>query len=417
MKKLLNIGLLAAVALASSCSKDESWLSNTSGETGSFSTKGLMLEFQNEEKVIRKTRAGGIDVADFTIDILKAGQTVGSYNYAEMPEVLTLPVGDDYTARAYYGDNKAAAFEEPYFEGTQDFAITANQITEANTITCNFSNIKVTVDFDDLLEQNMKNASVTVKVGDGAELVFNKDNEGTAGYFAYAEGSNTLAAEFSGEVQGFQTNETKLFEDVKPGNYYKITFRLHTINGDDTGTASGAIVVDAEVEIDNINADFDIEDSYLDDDRFPVETEDPVDPTDPSEPKAPSLVGIKGTNLDVLNDADAVEGLALEVTSYAEGGLTGFDVEIISPTLTPEELESVGLAANLDLVNPGAHAEILSNLGFPVNIGGEHHVILDITGFKIMLAALGDGDHEFKMTVTDANGTTVKSLRVHVKGV
>ncbi|MDE6558838.1 MAG: hypothetical protein K2K29_03010, partial [Muribaculaceae bacterium] len=55
----------------------------------------------------------------------------------------------------------------------------------------------------------------------------------------------------------------------------------------------------------------------------------------------------------------------------------------------------------------------LTGLGLPVNVGGKQSVSFDITGFMPMLGILGEGNHEFKLTVTDANGTTVKTLKLH----
>ena len=49
-------------------------------------------------------------------------------------------------------------------------------------------------------------------------------------------------------------------------------------------------------------------------------------------------------------------------------------------------------------------------MGFPINIGGAKEAGFDITGFLGLLAVLGPGDHDFVLTVTDANGTTVSKV-------
>lgn len=435
MKKLLNISLLALLALAPACSKDDVFDSKTAGETGSFSTRGLMLEFRNEEKVIRNTRAEGgnvdlglgLNVEDFNIDIISAttGETVESHLYKNLPEVLTLPVGD-YTLRASYGENIPAAWENPYFEGTGSFSIAKDAITEAETVTCGFSNIKVTVDFDPVLKENMEDAAVAVKVGDGAELTFGKDTEGKGGYFAYIEGSTTLAAEFDGLVQGFRTSETKLFNDVKAGNYYKITFQLHTVNGDDLGSATGDVVVDASVEVIGLDADFDIDDSFLDDDRFPTPGEDPVTPDDPVNPNQPEAgpaveSNTPGMEMDVPFDITGYTGdVSFVITS--ETGIQELLVDIVSTTLTADELESAGFpTTHLNLGNPGVvdgvdMAEIIGGLGFPTGseVVGQKRVVCTISGgpegFVPLLTALGPGTHNFYITVKDASGTRKSTL-------
>jgi hypothetical protein len=57
-------------------------------------------------------------------------------------------------------------------------------------------------------------------------------------------------------------------------------------------------------------------------------------------------------------------------------------------------------------------AESLKTLGFPVNIGGQSSVDLSLTNFVPMLAAFSGVEHDFIITVTDANGTTSKTLKL-----
>lgn len=103
----------------------------------------------------------------------------------------------------------------------------------------------------------------------------------------------------------------------------------------------------------------------------------------------------------------------IEVT--APLGIKDFLVEIISNTLTPEELSVVGLTDKFSLVNPGEYEDKLDGLGFPIkgedNVYGKTFVAgeeLDITQFLSVLGMLGSGDHDFKMTVIDMedNATT-----------
>ncbi len=104
----------------------------------------------------------------------------------------------------------------------------------------------------------------------------------------------------------------------------------------------------------------------------------------------------------------------MEITSEAPDGISAFTVDIKSDTLTPDVLEDVNLSDHLDLINPGDMAEDLQNLGFPVGneVKGAKSLTFDISGFGGLLGMLGAGEHEFKLTITDANGTTVKTLRL-----
>ena len=93
-----------------------------------------------------------------------------------------------------------------------------------------------------------------------------------------------------------------------------------------------------------------------------------------------------------------------------------FEIEIVSNTLTPEELQAVGLAAEFSLVNSTEMFGALSGLGFPVGDQVYNQTLisedqLNITQFLGVLSMLGAGDHDFVMTVTDMEGNaTTKTV-------
>ncbi len=100
----------------------------------------------------------------------------------------------------------------------------------------------------------------------------------------------------------------------------------------------------------------------------------------------------------------------------SEAGISVFTIDINSTALTDEVLQSVGLAAHLDLVNPGQYKQGLISLGFPVEVGGMKDVPeFDISSLVPLLNIYGAGDHKFVLTVGDANGTTVRTLHFVTK--
>lgn len=105
-------------------------------------------------------------------------------------------------------------------------------------------------------------------------------------------------------------------------------------------------------------------------------------------------------------------------TSTAEGGFKKFEIDIYSEQLTPEELAGVGLGSHIDLINPDKMKDALTGLGFlPSGIDsweGQKKAEFTITGFMSILGGFS-GYHEFQLTVGDANGTTVKSVKLNVK--
>lgn len=457
MKKYINIALSVLMAASAvSCSKDNPFEGAMDSSTGKLLKSSLAVSVENE-KGPRSLRNRNVRMAvpaagDFAVDFIREGETEPTLSYArysEMPEIVVLPVGD-YTAVAHYGHNLEAAWENPYYEGSSTvFRILKDDITDdVEPIVCSLSNVRVSVAFDSALLAVMSpDCKVNVKVGDKGSLDFTASDADRSGYFAFVEGSRTLAAVFTGVVDGGKVNEIKTYEDVKPGNHYKITFRLHDAGEEDPGQITGKgdsdiIVVDAKVETENMNQE-DLEDgeTTIPDTMRPQEGEPeggdpeqpgPDDPVDPAKP-APEITAQdpvvlcdnasedKWNVIEIVNKSDdnptgdSKYPIVLNISSSAPGGIKTFKVKIVSTHLTPEELGDFGLATEMDLVTPGDCEESLSLLGFPVNVGGMTAVEFNITNFIPMLGALGPGEeglHEFTLTVGDANGTTVKVLKL-----
>lgn len=125
--------------------------------------------------------------------------------------------------------------------------------------------------------------------------------------------------------------------------------------------------------------------------------------------------GTKTYDFATRYDHNAVE-IVIDVTT--QSAFTGFTVDIVSESvLPPSELEGVGLTDHLDLVNPGIYKTQLENLGFPTGdaVTGSRRVSFDITGFMDLLTLLNrEGNCDFRLTVTDASGTTTKTIQLHV---
>ena len=437
MKRSIKIFAALAVALiAGGCSKENPFPGGEDAKTGMLSKEALSVSLGNEEgmeKIFNRpaaTRAEAPAPEDFTVKFYKedTAEEVASYLYSEMPEVVTLPVGA-IRAEAVYGENAAQDWETPYFKGETKFVISAGRVTDdVEPIVATLSNVRVTVVFAPaLLEAMSADSKVTVVVGEQGTLDFDRNTGEKSGYFAYVENSRTLTATFNGKVDGFNTVETKGYDNVAPGNHYRITFRLHDANEDGVGDINGGLTVDASVEVVDMNVSVDPDDEVLDDDMRPVQGEEeapnPPTPPTPGEKEAPTVdvleptgefAGYNKVDLSKRNSCDNLY-CAFKIISTAEGGVTAFTVDINSTTLTASELENVGLAPHLDLVNPGDLGGSLSELGFPVNVGGEKELLFDITSFMPMLSALGAGTHDFVLKITDANGTRTVTIQLESK--
>lgn len=413
MIKKITTYLLALVAAAGlwSCKEDPF---NNGGDdgVGRLSTARLMLNISNSELQKSASTTRAVELADFVIDIMQGNTVVRSYRYADMPGVIELPAGT-YTAKAHLGDNPQADWENPYYEGSSEpFTIVKDEITEARTIECRLANVRVTIIYSDELKEHMADdAKVNVVMGDAANLDFAK-TETRSGYFAYLEGSNTLAATFDGMVDGVRETSSRVHTDVAPGTHYRITYTLHKPGSDPN--ASGNIVpgvtVDARVEVVDIKINID----PGDDDR-PGDGDRPGqgDKPDPPHPgNGPEVTINEGLSFEAVNEVNPNSTVVVNIES--ETGVTEFTVDIVSFTLTKEVLESVQLSDHLDLVNPGPLQEGLASLGLPVNVGGQKSIEFNISSFMPLLASYGDNSHKFILKVSDAGGETTKVLQLHM---
>lgn len=421
---------ITSLAMLTGCANEAPFVEPSSEQiTGQLITRSIALKLGNTEGIDISTRAEVPSADDFKVVISRKTKTRdggGSveYKYSEMPEVLTLPVGD-YKVYAHHGDNKPSAWDEPYYYGESEFGIDANKITDdVDPIVAKLSNIRVTIVFHPSLLGSMSDDSkVEVRVGNQGVMTF-KPTESRSAYFKYVDSSQTLAATFTGIVDGSEVVETHTHDQVAPGNHYRLTFRMHGIDDDKPGTITGTVSVDATVEQIDMNHKIDGEgEEYLNPDERPVQggQDEPTPPV--GDKTAPQIEAIASTeeayadfdiiDLSKVNEVTDHLSCAWKVTSEAEGGFTGFTVDIKSDTLTPEELDGVGVAEHLDLIEPGEFEAALKGLGFPTCIGGLSEAEFDITGFLSLMTILGEANHEFKMTVTDANGTSVFYLRLH----
>lgn len=421
MKKLYIYSLAAAALMATACSKENPFTGPESVEEGQILKSAIAVDMKVDETVRKNVRTrADVNLDDFTVIFTKEGQTtpVKKFKYSEMPDVVTLPVGD-YICTATLGENRLAEWENPYFLGRSDsFTVNPYEITSyVAPIECRLENIKVTIEFDPVLKSRMSADSyVEVKVGDNSGLNFTltETEAGKAGYFMHTA-ETTLVATFNGKIDGAKAVETKSLKDVAKGNHYKITFKLHDYSNDPTGDSDADIQVDASVTITDIERNVEIGDEpLLDDSERPSEEPEKPGPG-PDEPVPPVAQGPvveaeDPINLDEVNNVTADSHVVLNIKS--ETGLTEFKVNIIS-----EDLDGL-VPEVLDLVNPGDNLSLLHELGLlasdKTTLEGEKNVKFDVSGFMEMLLMLGgDKDHTFKLTVSDNGGQVVKELKLH----
>lgn len=438
MKKIYLYIAVALMAVLASCGKETPFSDKDSDskEKGQILKSALGIEVRDEERL--QTRAGdAVNLDDFKISFTRKGASTPTtvYKYGEMPDIVTLERGA-YTVRAEYGEDADGVWDAPYYMGeSEEFSILAGKITDdIGDIVCRLQNVKVSIAFAPVLTEMMSDdAYVEVGVTNGATLKFTKQHElnGNSGYFRHVDGVS-LVATFNGEVEGLKTVLTKSYATVQKGYHYKITFKLNSQSTDNTGGLEGGLDVDASVTVTDVERNIDVEENEpLDDNERPKEgDQDPEIPENPDW-NGPTVSAEAPLVIPGLADAKPENGvLSLSCSQdipvnnpdvnvvlmfASQKGFDEFYADIVSPNLTDDELQSVGLAAHLDLVNPGDLEEPLTNLGLPCNIGGEKNVKFDISSFMTLLAIFGPNSHEFIIHAKDANGETVVTLKLNFK--
>ncbi len=138
---------------------------------------------------------------------------------------------------------------------------------------------------------------------------------------------------------------------------------------------------------------------------------------DNTPPPAAPTITLEGGNID--QPQEITSPMSLKVNIAAPGTIAGFTVTIDSPALTEEMLNTVGLAKELDLVNPGNMEAALKVFKFPVGneVKNQTAVLFDVSELVPMIAMIHHetSDHKFILTVTDAKQqTTTKTLTCHL---
>lgn len=412
---ILGLLLIATLTLMTSCSKEDPFPNDyDNGKTGTVNFRKMLVEVNAAENLVR---AATVDVGTFLVEIKSdTNKTEYSGTYAELPEIVTLPVGN-YTVTVKSPSCPAADWDTPYYEGAQTFSIRDGEVTFVDPVVCKLANVKVTVRYEaDLLRQMGEDCVVTVQTGINASLQYGK-YETRSGYFRYepGDGQATMVATFRGTVENNPEENLRTYTNLAPGNHYIITYSLHTPGGqlpETTGTITPGVSVDATVVVEDMNVNINVDDDILDDNDRPQQGTEGEEPNPPTPDKnAPKVVSTINGSTEYPSPVEVTESMSVKVKVDSETGITAFTVDIKSDTLTPETLSSVNLTDHLDLVTPGQYEAALSGMGFPVNVGGMKDVPeFDISTLVPLLGALGPGEHRFILTVTDANGTTVETL-------
>lgn len=149
--KTLWKGMAAALAgglLLCACSSEEEAALTAEGK--GLVKIGLSADtgFSTQTKAVDESSYRNTD--NYTVQIIKKGDAesvIGTYTGAEIPSELIELSNGSYYVKAFYGTDAAASTTAMYVEGTKDFDINSDQVTDV-TVSCAPVCAKVTVKYE-----------------------------------------------------------------------------------------------------------------------------------------------------------------------------------------------------------------------------------------------------------------------------
>lgn len=438
---ILNI--LAAGALLVGTTACDDWNPVINGGEGTVDLAALSIESDDAQKMVTShsaaSKAVGDDATADDVDFSNYIVTVTSkegtsapqtWAYKDVPEVLTLTAGE-YTLSVESHQVEKAAWEAPYYKGSQDFTVTAGKITNIGTVTAAFSSIRVSVTFSkDLAEALGDDAKVTIEVNDEGLLEFTP-GETRSGYFKHLEGSFTMVAHFTGTVDGAYTEHHQPFADVAAGQHRMVTYSLKGAPTPPEATGSIDPTTGISLDVDVIDVPIDENVTTEEDVINPGHqrpTEDPdeqggIDPEDPTpdDPVAGEInfaASAGSTSLDLAGETNAVgyTGDAIVEISVTKG-IANLIVTISSdnPDFT-DTLPDMGMDKPFDLAYPSddikANCDDLLHFPYGDAVIGKTFVEFNITDFMPLLPTF-PGHHTFLIEVKDLDGNS-KTLTLKI---
>lgn len=233
--------ILVLPLLLFSCSKGGDSVLRSNGE-------GILnIDFVYEPDAVVVTKAEdepvyALSVKDFKTNVII--KTVEDHrSLAETP--LKLKAGK-YIVTATNGTDIAAKFNSPYYMGADTVEIAAGE-TATSTIECTLANVKVSIAVTDAVTSNFTKYDVVITNGEGGTLTFDKAHLDSAGFFK-CTGTLTWTMNLT-NTDGKEFSITNVITNVKPRQYYKLSFDVNGNSGSDQGGASIRVTYDDEMTV------------------------------------------------------------------------------------------------------------------------------------------------------------------------
>ena len=418
------ITILAAAAVLAGCKQTK-----VEENKGYFVLQSVTADANlNEVNVSTKAMPSElVDINTFVVKIesnLEGGGTQ-TYNYKDiLDQAIELPTGS-YRITAGSPAGKAAAWDQPLFEGTQNFTVVAGATSPVN-VKCSLSNTMVSIKCTDTFKTELQEFNIKVSATDNDFLTWSKTGK---------ENSDALAAELSKDGY-FSASELYVQIDGKreiDGSTAALTYVVKNVHPKDHIILNLDARVTGQVQQITLAVDGTVNDRTENIvvggfEEIPIP--DPIDPTpdpnpdpqpDPSLPAKPSLVWKANPTFELMELKS--DGMSVEITVNVPGKVKDFLIDVKSDCAEFEGVikSMTGDGLTMDLVN-NASLSSLNDLGIPTgdSVKGRDTVPFKLSSLLPMILLYNpevNSYHTFTLKVTDEAGQTLtQALQFQYRG-
>lgn len=216
MKNAVIVALMAVIA-AISCSRQDELVPGNGGE--GFLRLSISHDFGVVEvKAPEEDPVFKVVVTDYETGVVV--KTVEDH-HTLVDEPISLAEGR-YIVDAVNGEDVEAAFDAPYYKGSDTVDIVAGKNVYSD-IVCTLANVKATVTVSDNVRLNFTEYSVTVSNGnEGGSLVYAGETLASEGYFKCTGTLNWTIDLVN--TDGDRFSQSGEVSDVEPRDHYKFSF-------------------------------------------------------------------------------------------------------------------------------------------------------------------------------------------------
>lgn len=420
------ITILAAAAVLAGCKQTK-----VEENKGYFVLQSVTADANlNEVNVSTKAMPSElVDINTFVVKIesnLEGGGT-RTYNYKDiLDQAIELPTGS-YRITAGSPAGKAAAWDQPLFEGTQNFTVVAGATSPVN-VKCSLSNTMVSIKCTDTFKTELQEFNIKVSATDNDFLTWSKTGK---------ENSDALAAELSKDGY-FSASELYVQIDGKreiDGSTAALTYVVKNVHPKDHIILNLDARVTGQVQQISLAVDGTVNDrteNIIVGGFEEIPIPDPIDPTpdpnpdpnpnpDPSLPAKPSLVWKANPTFEVTELKS--DGMSVEITVNVPGKVKDFLIDVKSDCAEFEGVikSMTGDGLTMDLVNNAALSS-LNDLGIPTgdSVKGKETVPFSLSSLLPMILLYNpevNSYHTFTLKVTDEAGQTLtQALQFQYRG-